>query len=60
MKRDEIILLTVVGTLLCLGLLMVFNASSIKAFHLNGQSGFYLVRQMTFAVVPLANVTDAL
>ncbi|MCK5540336.1 MAG: putative lipid II flippase FtsW [Deltaproteobacteria bacterium] len=51
MKRDEIILLTVVGTLLCLGLLMVFNASSIKAFHLNGQSGFYLVRQMTFAII---------
>ena len=50
MKRDEIILLTVVGTLLCLGLLMVFNASSIKAFHLYGQSGYYLIRQMIFAI----------
>ena len=50
MKRDEIILLTVVGTLLCLGLLMVFNASSIKAFHLKGESGFYLGRQVIFAI----------
>ena len=51
MKRDEIILLSVVATMLCLGLLMVFNASSIKAFHLNGQSGHYLVRQMIFAIL---------
>ena len=50
MKRIEIILLVVVGTLLCLGLLMVFNASSIKAFHLNGQSGYYLGRQVIFAI----------
>ena len=51
MKRDEIILLTVVGTLLCMGLLMVFNASSIRAFNLNGESGFYLVRQVIFATI---------
>ncbi len=50
MKRDEIVLLTVVGTLLGLGLLMVFNASSIKAFHFNGQSGYYLGRQVVFAI----------
>lgn len=50
MKRDEIILLTIVGTMLCLGLLMVFNASSIKAFHLNGKSGYYLLRQVIFAI----------
>ncbi|MBN2706778.1 MAG: putative lipid II flippase FtsW [Deltaproteobacteria bacterium] len=50
MKRDEILLLTVVGTLLCLGLLMVFNASSIKAFHLYGQSSYYLGRQLIFAL----------
>ncbi len=51
MKRDEIVLLAVVGILLCLGLLMVFNASSIKAFHLNGQSGYYLGRQAIFAIL---------
>ncbi len=51
MKRDEIVLLTVVGTLLGLGLLMVFNASSIKAFHFNGQSGYYLGRQAIFAIL---------
>jgi len=50
LKRDEIILLIVVGSFLCLGLLMVFNASSVKAFHLNGQSVYYLSRQMVFAV----------
>ncbi len=50
MKRDEIILLAVVSTMLCLGLLMVFNASSIKAFHLNGQNSYYLVRQVIFAI----------
>ncbi|MCD6532933.1 MAG: putative lipid II flippase FtsW [Deltaproteobacteria bacterium] len=50
LKRDEIMLLTVVGTLLGLGLLMVFNASSVKAFHLNGQSSFFLGRQVIFAI----------
>jgi cell division protein FtsW len=43
------ILLGVVSGLLCLGLLMVYNASSIKAFHLNGDSGFYLGRQLVYA-----------
>lgn len=51
LKHNEIVLLTVVGTLLCLGLLMVFNASSVKAFHLNGQSSFFLGRQVIFAIM---------
>jgi len=50
MKRDEIILLTVVSTMLCLGLLMVFNASSVKAFNLYGQSSYYMIRQFIFAL----------
>ncbi|MBN2705969.1 MAG: putative lipid II flippase FtsW [Deltaproteobacteria bacterium] len=50
MKREEIIILGVVGVFLCLGLLMVFNASSIKAFHLHGQSGYYLGRQTVFTL----------
>ncbi|HDS15190.1 MAG TPA: putative lipid II flippase FtsW [Proteobacteria bacterium] len=50
MKREEIIVLGAVGAFLCLGLLMVFNASSIKAFHLHGQSGYYLGRQIVFTV----------
>ena len=49
-KRNQFMLLMVVGGFLCLGLLMVYNASSIKAFHLNGQSGFYLSRQVVFAI----------
>ena len=48
MKREEVFLLAVVGSLLCLGLLMVFNASSIKAFHLYGNSAHYLTRQLLF------------
>ncbi len=51
LKRDEIILLSVVATLLCLGLLMVFNASSIKAFNAYGQSSHYLLRQFIFAIL---------
>ncbi|MCK5680098.1 putative lipid II flippase FtsW [bacterium] len=51
MKRDEIVLVTVVATMLCLGLLMVFNASSIKAFNAYGQSGHYLLRQLIFAIL---------
>ncbi|RLB68758.1 MAG: putative lipid II flippase FtsW [Deltaproteobacteria bacterium] len=51
LKRDEIVLMSVVGTLLCLGLLMVFNASSIKAFNAYGQSSHYLLRQLIFAIL---------
>lgn len=51
MKREEMILLTVVGGFLCLGLLMVFNASSIKAFHYFGNSGHYLTRQLIFVLM---------
>ena len=42
--------MTVVATMLCLGLLMVFNASSIKAFNAYGQSSHFLVRQLIFAL----------
>ena len=49
-KRNQIMLLGVVGCFLCLGLLMVYNASSIKAFHLSGQSGFFLSRQVVYAL----------
>lgn len=50
MKRNEIVLMTVVATMLCLGLLMVFNASSIKAFNAYGQSGHFFIRQLIFAI----------
>jgi cell division protein FtsW len=50
MKRNEIVLLVVVSTMLCLGLLMVFNASSIKAFNIYGQSSHFLLRQLIFAI----------
>ncbi len=49
-KRNQIMLLGVVGCFLCLGLLMVYNASSVKAFHLSGQSGFFLSRQVIYAI----------
>ncbi len=50
-KRDEMILLGVVAGFLSFGLLMVYNASSIKAFHLNGDSGFFLGRQLVYTCV---------
>ncbi len=43
--------MSVVVMMLFLGLLMVFNASSIKAFNAYGQSSHYLLRQLIFAVL---------
>jgi len=48
MKRKEIILLLVVGSLVVLGALMIFSASAVLARDKYGYSYYFLVRQLVF------------
>ena len=50
-KELDFVFLTLVIVTVCVGLVMVFSASSPKALRLTGDSFFFVKKQMGFALV---------
>lgn len=48
--RPRLILIALVALLVCFGFVMIFSASSVEAISESGDAGFYVKRQIAFAL----------
>lgn len=58
-NKPDYILLATVGSLVALGLVMVYSASFVEAFTITGNQYYYLIRQMIGAAVGTAGLLVA-